>query len=30
MEQLEKAYIQKTGLNPDFYLAEVGDGAKKI
>ncbi len=30
MQQLEKAYTQKTGLKPDFYVAEVGDGAKKL
>ncbi len=30
MEQLEKAYTAKTGLRPDFYVAEVGDGAKKL
>ncbi|MCD6200906.1 MAG: galactokinase [Bacteroidales bacterium] len=30
MEQLERTYTQKTGLKPDFYVAVVGDGAKKI
>ncbi len=30
MEQLENAYTRKTGLKPGFYVAEVGDGAKKL
>jgi galactokinase len=30
MEKLAEAYTQKTGLVPDFYLPEVGDGAKKL
>lgn len=25
-----KNYEQKTGFSPDFYIAEVGDGAKKL
>ncbi len=30
IEQLDKAYNAKTGLKADFYVAEVGDGAKRI
>ncbi len=30
IEQLDKAYTDKTGLKADFYVAEVGDGAKKL
>ncbi|HLP72806.1 MAG TPA: galactokinase [Bacteroidales bacterium] len=30
MEQLAKAYTEKTGLVPDFYLPEIGDGARKL
>jgi galactokinase len=25
-----KNYEQKTGLKPLFYVAEIGDGAKKL
>ena len=27
IEQVGKAYIEKTGLKADFYIAEIGDGA---
>jgi galactokinase len=30
MEKLAEAYTQKTGLVPDFYLPEVGDGARRL
>lgn len=30
MGQLSKAYTRLTGLVPDFYLPEVGDGARKL
>ena len=30
IEKLDKAYTERTGLKADFYVAEVGDGAKKI
>jgi galactokinase len=30
MEKLARSYTQKTGLIPDFYLPEVGDGAKRL
>jgi galactokinase len=30
MEKLAQSYTQKTGLVPDFYLPEVGDGAKRL
>lgn len=30
MSQLAKVYTDKTGLVPDFYLPEIGDGARKI
>lgn len=29
-EKVGKAYTEKTGLKADFYIAEIGDGAKKI
>ncbi len=29
-EKVGKAYQEKTGLKADFYIAEIGDGAKKI
>ncbi|NDV47747.1 galactokinase [Paludibacter sp. 221] len=29
-EKVGKAYKEKTGLEADFYIAEIGDGAKKI
>jgi len=28
--EVGKAYTQKTGLKADFYIAEIGDGARKI
>ncbi len=28
--EVGKEYQAKTGLNPEFYVAEIGDGAKKI
>ncbi len=28
--QLTEAYQKKTGLNPDFYKPEIGDGARRI
>jgi galactokinase len=28
--EVGSAYHAKTGLKPDFYLGEVGDGARKI
>lgn len=30
IDQLSKAYTKITGLVPDFYLPEVGDGAKRL
>lgn len=30
IEKVGKAYTDKTGLKADFYVAEIGDGAKKI
>ena len=30
IRELDKAYTQKTGLKADFYVAEVGDGVKKL
>jgi len=30
IREVGKNYEQRTGLSPDFYLAEVGDGAKKV
>jgi len=30
MKELASVYENKTGLKPDFYLPEIGDGAKKI
>jgi galactokinase len=30
MEKLAEAYTQQTGLVPDFYLPEVGDGARRL
>lgn len=29
-EKVGKAYKERTGLEADFYIAEIGDGAKKI
>jgi len=30
ISQVGEKYQAKTGLKADFYIAEVGDGAKKI
>jgi galactokinase len=30
IKQLGEAYTKKTGLVADFYLPEVGDGAKRL
>lgn len=30
VEQVGKAYTAKTGLKADFYIAEIGDGARKL
>ena len=30
ISQVGKNYNQKTGLNPVFYVAEIGDGGKKL
>ncbi len=30
IEQVAIGYLERTGLNPDFYVAEVGDGTKRI
>jgi len=30
IEQVGKAYTAKTGLKADFYIAEIGDGARKL
>ncbi len=30
IRDLDKAYTEKTGLKADFYVAEVGDGVKKL
>jgi galactokinase len=30
ISMLGEAYTKKTGLVADFYLPEIGDGAKKI
>jgi len=30
IEQVGKIYTQKTGLKADFYIAEIGDGARKV
>jgi len=30
IEQVGKNYVQKTGLKPLFYVAEIGDGGKKL
>lgn len=29
-EQVGKAYREKTGITPDFYVAQIGDGAMRI
>ena len=28
--QVGKAYEEKTGIHPDFYVAEIGDGVHEI
>jgi galactokinase len=30
ISEVGKEYKAKTGLNPQFYVAEIGDGGKKI
>jgi galactokinase len=30
IEQVEKAYRERTGLNADFYIAEISDGVRKV
>jgi len=30
IEQVGKQYTKKTGLKADFYIAEIGDGARKV
>ncbi|MBR1481000.1 MAG: galactokinase [Paludibacteraceae bacterium] len=30
IEQVGKAYKEKTGIEADFYIAEIGDGARRI
>lgn len=30
IEKVGKAYEEKTGIHPDFYIAEIGDGAREI
>lgn len=30
ISEVGRAYQAKTGLNPEFYVAEIGDGGKKI
>lgn len=30
IEQVGKEYERRTGLKPDFYIAEVGDGARRL
>lgn len=30
IDQVGKEYTAKTGLHPEFYVAEIGDGGKKI
>ncbi|MCD7974063.1 MAG: galactokinase [Candidatus Azobacteroides sp.] len=30
IQEVGKAYEAKTGLKPEFYVAEIGDGARKI
>lgn len=29
-EQVGKAYKEKIGLNPEFYIADIGDGTRKL
>lgn len=30
IRETSKNYFEKTGLKPEFYIAEIGDGAKKL
>lgn len=30
IEKVGKAYFEKTGIKADFYIAEIGDGARRI
>jgi galactokinase len=30
IEQVAIGYLERTGLKPDFYVAEVGDGTKRV
>ncbi|MFC2132947.1 galactokinase, partial [Bacteroidota bacterium] len=30
IEKVGLAYKEKTGLEADFYIADIGDGAKRI
>ncbi len=30
VEEVGKVYTQKTGLKADFYIAEIGDGARRV
>ena len=30
IEKVGKAYEEKTGIKADFYIAEIGDGARRI
>jgi galactokinase len=30
IEKVGKGYEEKIGIRPDFYIAEIGDGAKRI
>ncbi|MBR1563950.1 MAG: galactokinase [Paludibacteraceae bacterium] len=30
IEKVGKAYLEKTGIKADFYIAEIGDGARRI
>jgi galactokinase len=30
VKKLTEAYTKKTGLVPDFYKPEIGDGARRI
>ena len=30
IEKVGAAYEKKIGIKPDFYIAEIGDGAKRV
>ncbi len=30
IEKVGKGYEERIGIKPDFYVAEIGDGAKKV